>query len=368
MRKLLFTGPRQLALQDEPDEKLGPTCLRLESLYSGISHGTEMNFYRGTAPHMACNIDGGLFQRRDQASSSYPIWHGYETVGRVIEAGPEVRDFAVGDIVWAGCGHADRIVCDTTVQGRPFFCERAPEKADPRVGVFLALAGVALDGHLTASLRLGESCLVSGLGVIGLFCVQLARLAGVGPIIGVDPIARRRAKALEFGAHQVLDPREGPVAEQVRELNHGRGVDAAIETSGQWRALHEAIRCCASGYGRAVALGFYQGTGQELRLGEEFHHSSFYPMGASSILALNCRREPAPGRAWDRVRVYHQLAQMLGQGRLRTDGLLTHLVPFERAKEAFDLVDCQPEQVLKVALTFEEHPAPRTTQPALPSS
>jgi 2-desacetyl-2-hydroxyethyl bacteriochlorophyllide A dehydrogenase len=353
MRKLLFSGPRQLEFTDHPDEPLAPLSIRLRSLFSGISHGTEMNFYRGTAPHFTHRIDGGLFQKLEREKSPYPIWHGYETVGEVVEAGREVTDFKVGDIVWAGTPHADVQTCDTTLEGRPFFCERAPAGADPKSGIFLALAGVALDGCLTSALRLGETGLISGLGCIGLLCVQLAARAGVHPIIAVDPLPLRRQLAREFGADVVLDPLAGPLAEQVREINGGRGVDAAIETSGNWRALHQAIRCCASHYGRVVALGFYQGPGTDLRLGEEFHHSSFYPMGASSILAINHRGEPAPGRAWDRIRVYHTLAQMLGDGRLKTDGLLTHLIPYAQAAEAFALVDEHPEQVIKVALGFE---------------
>lgn len=352
MRRIVFSGPRRIDFEDQPDEPLAPRSIRLRALYSGISHGTEMNFYRGTAPHFTHRIDGGLFQKLAQGESSYPVWHGYETVGEVIEAGPEVQGFTVGDIVWTGTPHADVKTCDTTIEGRPFFCERAPSGADPKSGIFLALAGVAFDGHLTSGLRLGESAVVSGLGCIGLFCVQLAALAGVHPLVAVDPLPLRRQMAAQFGADYVLDPAAGPVAEQVRAINGGRGVDAALETSGNWRALHEAVRCCASHYGRVVALGFYQGPGADLRLGEEFHHSSFYPMGASSILALTHRGEPAPGRAWDRIRVYHHLAQMLGEGRLRTEGLLTQTFPFERAGEAFELVDRHPEQVIKVALTF----------------
>lgn len=270
----------------------------------------------------------------------------------MIEVGKEVSEFKVGDIAWTGNSHMDVGVCDTTIQGRPFFCEKAPENADPEAGIFLALAGVAYDGYLTSKLQLGTSCVVSGLGCIGLLTIQLLKLAGVGPIYAVDPIKFRRDLALEFGANIVIDPLKENVAEAVMKSNCNKGVDAAIETSGNWKALHESIRCCASGYGRVVALGFYQGPGNDLRLGNEFHHSSFYDLGASTILAINNRREPTQGRAWDRIRVYHTLAKMLGDGRLKTQKLLTHKYPFEKAKDAFELIDNHPEEVVKVALTF----------------
>ena len=309
-----------------------------------------MNFYRATAPEITNDINGGLFHKRKENLNPYPIWHGYETVGRVVEVGSDVKDYKVGDIAWFGAPHADQHVCETTVNGRPGFGEKAPEGADPAAGIFLALSGVSYDGLLTSRLRLGECGVVSGLGVIGLICVQLARLAGVHPLIAVDPIPLRRHKALEYGADHALDPTEEPVAEIIRNLNDRRGADAVIETSGNWGALHEAIRCCASKFGRVVALGFYQGPGQELRLGEEFHHSSFYPMGASEILAINHRKEPSDDRAWDIIRIYHICAGMLGSGALATKDLLTHVFPWEEAEKAFRLVDKHPNQVIKVAL------------------
>jgi 2-desacetyl-2-hydroxyethyl bacteriochlorophyllide A dehydrogenase len=352
VKKLLITDPYKLGYEELPDEPLKPAEIRIRSILNGISHGTEMNFFRGTAPNLNHHIDGGLFQKRKVQNNPYPIWHGYETVGEVMETGSEVTEFNIGDIVWSGNCHADISVCDTTIKGRPFFLEHAPEGIDAGSGVFLALAGVAYDGLLTSNLRLGETGVVSGLGCTGLLSVQLLANAGIKPIFAIDPLLGRRRKALEFGADHVIDPVQGNVPEQIRDINSGKGVDAAIETSGNWKALHEAVRCCASNYGRVVAVGFYQGGGMDLRLGEEFHHSSFHPIGASSILAINHRGEPAEGRAWDRIRVYHTLVQMFGEGKIKTDGLITHKFKFEDAQEAFDLIDKHPEDVLKVVLTF----------------
>ena len=75
-------------------------------------------------------------------------------------------------------------------------------------------------------------------------------------------------------------------------------------------------------------------------------------MGSSSILAINHRAAPAPGRAWDRDRVHRTVARMLGDGTLSTTGLLTHTFPQAEATVAFDLVDRHPEETIKVALTF----------------
>jgi 2-desacetyl-2-hydroxyethyl bacteriochlorophyllide A dehydrogenase len=354
MREVVITGPRRVELRTVPDERLTPTAIRVRTLLSGISHGTEMSFYQATAPQLSHDINDGLFRTHEGEDTPYPILHGYEMVGEVIEVGSDVRGFDVGDIAWTGTpGHPDTFVCDTTETGRPFFCERAPDGADPAAGIFLALGGVAYDGHLTSRLRLGESAVISGLGAVGLLSVQLAAMAGISPLIVVDPIADRRQMAISLGADHAIDPGAGPVAEQVRDINDGRGVDAAIETSGNWKALHEAVRCCGSGFGRVVAVGFYQGAGTDLRLGEEFHHSTFHSMGASSILAIDHRKVPAPGRAWDAIRVYRTIAGMLGDGTLIVRDLLTHSLPQSEADEAFALIDQHPEGIIKVALTYD---------------
>jgi len=353
MREVVIAGPLEVRIVSRAEEPMTPTSIRLRSIYSGISHGTEMNFYRGTAPHLAMQIDDGLFSPGGPVATPYPVRHGYEMVAEVIEVGSQVENFAVGDIAWTGnAGHPDTFVCDTAAGRKPFFCERAPDGADPAAGVFLALGGVAYDGLLTSRLRLGESAVVSGMGATGLMAVQLASLAGISPLIVIDPIGARLNTASGFGADSTLAPGEG-TAEIVRRINGGRGVDAVLETSGNWTALHEAIRFAASGYGRVVAVGFYQGAGTDLRLGEEFHHSSFHPVGASSILALTHRNDPAPGRAWDRDRVYATVARMLGDGTLVTRGLLTHTFDQSDAQEAFAFVDGHPEEAIKVALTYD---------------
>ena len=143
-------------------------------------------------------------------------------------------------------------------------------------------------------------------------------------IIEIDAIEALTAKGF-----CVIGAGGGGIPVYRNEDGEIEGVDAVIETSGCWKALHQAIRCCASGYGRVVALGFYQGQGEDLYLGHEFHHSSFYSMGASSILAINHRLNPAPGRAWDRTRVYRYSAKMLADKYLKTEGLLTCLFDFE---------------------------------------
>ena len=114
-RVVRFEGPRQatIATYDEPE--LGPGEVRLRTLYSGISAGTELTAYRGSNPYLTKNWnedDAPLRADADRPSFSYPIdgW-GYEEVGEVAEVGADVTGVAVGDVIYGTWGHRSTTSC-----------------------------------------------------------------------------------------------------------------------------------------------------------------------------------------------------------------------------------------------------------------
>ncbi len=349
--ELVFLGPRQLGFREqEPLPDLGPRDILLRTLYSGISHGTEMNIYRGTAPAFHKSYEDGLFSE-GEPSWHYPMAYGYEEVGRVVERGSAVTEVEVGGLVASAYGHRDLAVVN--VDDAAYFNVVPPTLA-PQQAILHALGSVALDSYLTSDIRLGETAVVIGLGIIGQFVVQLCRLGGIDPIIAVDMIEGRRERALAHGATHVLDPRQVDVAREVRRLVERKGADVVFDATGSYRGLQEAIRCGAPIYGRAMAIGWYQGEGAGLRLGEEFHHSSFGAGGTCTIRANNHRVPPAPGRAWDSRRVIDTFFRYMAQGKIDVEGVISHVISFKDAAHAFQLVDEHPEQVSKVVMQFGE--------------
>ncbi|HQK22030.1 MAG TPA: zinc-binding dehydrogenase [Candidatus Latescibacteria bacterium] len=343
-REVVFARPREVEIRQSavPDPGKGEVLVR--TLYSGISHGTEMTWYRGTSPGGRKDVKKGLFVERDGRGSGYPCVQGYEEVCEVVALGKGVVGLKVGDRVTCVCGHREYAV----VNADGPYIRLLPPEMDPIHGVFLALGGVALDALLSAPLRLGESAVVFGQGVIGLLLVALCRRAGADPVIAVDPLETRRDMARAFGAHHALAP--GPeLALTVRELCRGKGADVAFEVSGAYPALHEAFRVTANPYGTVVAGGFYQGEAKGLFLGEEFHHSSHGMGGATRMVALHERIE-SPASAWGLRRVLETVWRLLVDGSLPVERLVTHVYPASRAAEAFRLVDEHPEACLKVVL------------------
>ena len=133
---------------------------------------------------------------------------------------------------------------------------RLRSRLSGRAGLFISLAAVALQAVHDAEIKLGDAVSVHGLGAIGLMTVQMCRLESIQAVIGIDPDPLRRGLAAGLGATQVLDPVDDePLGLRVREVNDGRGVDAAIEVSGSDRGLQGAL--AAAGLGATVvAAGF----------------------------------------------------------------------------------------------------------------
>jgi len=348
-KELVFLGSRQVGFQEYEASEPGPGQVKLRTLYSGISHGTEMNIYRGTAPHFRKEIREGLWVD-GEPTYQYPQTYGYEEVGEVVTLGAGVTQVRIGDLIATSYGHRETKVLDLS-QARRFHV--VPPSFPPQQAVFHALAGVALNDYLSSEIRLGESAVVFGLGVIGLFVTQWCKLGGVSPVIAVDLLPSRLAMAKEFGVDYTLNPRDvADVAVAVREILGTLGADVVFEHTGSYRALHQAIRCGAPVYGKVMAVSWYQGGGSDLFLGEEWHHSFAGRAGASHMLHNHLAVPPAPGRQWDVDRLNKTAFGYLTSGKLKTDGLISHTVPFSQAADAYDLIDRHPEQATKVVLQF----------------
>jgi threonine dehydrogenase-like Zn-dependent dehydrogenase len=239
-----FSGPREVALVECPGEELPPDHVRVATWYSGISAGTELTAYRGTNPYLTGTWDpeARLF-RRGAPTFTYPVsgW-GYSEMGEVIEVGDEVTEVAVGERVYGIWGHRSEAVVP------------AANVAGPRQGCFARVGAIALNAVLAADVRLGDSVVVFGQGVIGLLATRLATLSGCS-VLAVDAVEARLEVARRYGAVEVVDARHPEGAGAAVRALLGRGADAAIELSGNDRALHEATRCVVED-GTVVASGF----------------------------------------------------------------------------------------------------------------
>jgi threonine dehydrogenase-like Zn-dependent dehydrogenase len=242
-------------LREEDAPRPAAREVRVRALVSGISHGTELNLYRGSSAFADRLFDRELraFVKPDPPRPTYPAMLGYSLVGVVEDVGDAVTELKPGDLVHAGAPHGEEAVLDLDAAARTTYpLIRLPPGEPPPWALFVSLGAVALVAAHDAAIKLGDHVAVIGLGAIGLLLVQMARLAGAARVSAVDPVAPRRELALRLGAHAAVDPttaHDGAGAAIKRA--GGRGLDVAIETSGAAAGLHDAIAAVGLG-GRVV--------------------------------------------------------------------------------------------------------------------
>jgi threonine dehydrogenase-like Zn-dependent dehydrogenase len=343
MAALVLKAPRELAFEPLELGPLGPDEVRIRTLCSGISAGTELSQYRGSNPFMHRRFDEAsrLFLEAEAPSWPYPVRNlGYEEVGEIVEVGPEVVDLTVGDGVFGTWGHRTHHVASADYARE----RRMPEGADPRIGVFSHIGAVALNGVHDAQIRIGDLVVVFGLGVPGQIVAQAARASGA-TVVGVDPVADRRETALKLGAQRVLDPTAGSVAEAIKAETGGRGADVCIEVTGAAPALAEAIRTAAYS-ARVVAMGFFQGD-VPLRLGEEYHLNRVQ-LVSSQISGV----APEASYRWSKLRLWQTAVRLQHEGVLSLTPLISHVAPFEDAPALFARLDAGEPGLLQAVLEF----------------
>ena len=240
-KQIVFTQKNTAKLLDVEPQSLGANQVRVKTLFSTISNGTERaNLTGDSVVSIHSNPD-------DKAV--FPRFVGYSTSGVVVEKGADVKTLEVGDRVamyWTK--HRSYNVVD----------EKNAVKIESE-GVSFEEASIAhiatfpLAAIRKTKIEIGESLMVMGLGILGLLAVQLAHAAGAVPVIAVDPVKERREKALKFGADYALDPFETDFDQKVKAITNG-GVNAAIEVTGQGAGLNETLDCMAK-FGRVALLG-----------------------------------------------------------------------------------------------------------------
>lgn len=339
-RALWLAAPRAAEFRREVVPPPGPGELRVRAIASALSQGTELLVYRGQAPP-----DLPLDLPTLAGSFAFPIKYGYAVVGRVVDIGAGVAGFAPGDAVFVHHPHQSAFVvpAQPAVGPAPL---RLPEGLDPFLGLFTANLETAINVLLDTPLRLGETALVFGQGVVGLLIAQLLRRAGLGHVIAVDPLPARRELSRRLGADEAVAPDE--VADTIRQLTGGRGADVAIEASGVGAALQAAIEGVAV-EGTVVVVSWYGTKPVPLALGGHFHRGRVR-LRSSQVGRL----DPALAPRWDAARRLALAVALLPE--LRLAGMISHRLPFEEAPAAYRLVDERPGETVQVVLTYDNAP------------
>jgi 2-desacetyl-2-hydroxyethyl bacteriochlorophyllide A dehydrogenase len=342
---VILESPKKIGIKHYDEVALAPDEVRIKTLYSGISAGTELTAYRGSNPYLNKRWDAEqrVFHTNEK-SWSYPMpAFGYEEVGEITELGSAVNDLNLGDIIFGAWGHKSSHVAKADWA----MVRLLPKGLEPQCGIFSQIGSIALNGVLDADIHVGETVAIFGQGVPGLMMTQLAKANGA-EVIAIDRLDTRLEYSKQCGADHVINGSNVDAAQTIKDLTGGRGADVSIEITGIYAALHEAIRATAYN-SRVVVAGFFQGDGKGLFLGEEFHHNRI-DLVCSQISGVN----PKLDHRWNRLRLDHTIMKLQAQGKVDFKRLISHTFPAAKAQEAFTLLDERPAEALQVVLDFRE--------------
>lgn len=343
IRSLGVEAPGRIYYWEYQEGPLEPGRFRVNTLYTGLSAGTELTFFKGTNPylHSSWNPDLGLFQS-NQPSQGYPVpFLGYMEVAQVTAT----RTAAVkeGDIVAMTYGHKTGHTADPVHE---FFFPLPPD-LDKVLGIYVAQMGpivangllhAAADQNNSSSVRLsdgveGRQVLIVGGGAIGLMCGLWAKQLGAAEVAVADATEERRKVAREFGL-VALDLNEEPARWTKERWLHGpadRGADVVFQCRATSDALQIALRCLRP-QGTVIDLAFYQGGADTVRLGEEFHHNG---------LRIHCAQIGRVPRglhsSWDRRRLATETIRFLdAEGHQIRRHMISEIAPYDEAQRIFE--------------------------------
>lgn len=263
-----------------------------------------------------------------------PITLGYCNAGTVVDVGAGVRGFAIGDRVASNGPHAELVCVPQNL------CARIPDGVTADAAAFTVIGAIALQGIRLAQPTLGESVVVTGLGLVGLLAVQLLLAQGCR-VLGLDYDGARLAMARKLGA-ETVDLASGVDAlAAARAFSRQRGVDAVILTAAtdSSEPVRQAAAMCRK-RGRIVLVGV---TGLELARSDFYEKEitfqvscSYGPGRYDATYEEQGHDYPAGFVRWTAQRNFEAFLDMLAAGRVKVESLVTHRFDISEAATAYD--------------------------------
>ncbi|WP_046656602.1 bi-domain-containing oxidoreductase [Lysobacter capsici] len=262
-----------------------------------------------------------------------PLALGYCNVGTVIGVGPGVSGFEIGDRVASNGKHAEVVAVPVNL------CAKIPDNVGDEAAAFTVLGAIALQGIRLVQPTLGETVVVTGLGLIGLITVQLLRAHGCR-VLGIDYDPAKLAIAREYGAETVdLSKNEDPLA-AAAAFSRGRGVDAVLITASTKsnEPVAQAAHMCRK-RGRIVLIGV---TGLELSRADFYEKElsfqvscSYGPGRYDPSYEERGNDYPVGFVRWTEQRNFEAVLDMMASRAVQVQSLVTHRYGIAEAERAY---------------------------------
>lgn len=349
MKKVVINDKFNVSLIEVPVPVPEAGELLVKTEFSGISSGTEMMLYTGTYPN--------LKTKKYSNWKQYPIFPGYEAVGRVVAIGKSretdtgekkqieslgktseiiigsEKEFKVGDRVFCLGEHAEN-VCVPAV-----LAAKLPDSISSEEATLVALTTTAQHCMRRASIQYGDIVAIIGTGVLGYLCVQHAKNYGASRVIAVDINDKRLAYAKAAGADIIINPdKENPpiaIKEKCRIL-----ADVVIDTSGSKGIAGLALDMLRE-RGRIVLLGWHTDK-------VDFPFEDFYFKEAKII--ASAAAGPEPGLPYSYVRWgsdqgIRWSVELIEKGIISGKHFKPNIFNYNQIKKVYDMIYRQDPKV-----------------------
>lgn len=311
-KQIFFTEIGKAELLEVPLPEVKDDEILTKMLYTVVSGGTER----------ACIM--GM----NNTSQVFPCSLGYCGVGIVKKVGANIKSIKNNDrvLVYHGCH------CNYNINKEDEITKVEDDSIPSVEAAFVIIASMGLGGVRKLEIELGESAMVMGQGLLGIFATQFLRLSGANPIIAADLSEDRRKLALLLGADYAFDPSDKDFVKKVKEATKGKGINGCVEVTGISTAMNQALQC-ASWMGRISLLGCTRVSDCSVDYYKQVHRPGIKLIGAHNF--VRPKHESYPHH-WTHNDDCCAILDMMTTKRISVKPIISRVVSPESAPEIYN--------------------------------
>ncbi len=310
-QQILFTEPKIAQLIELDLLPIMEDEILVKMEYTVISGGTE----RANILSMS------------NTSQAFPKSLGYCGVGVVEKVGSDVKTFKTADhvLVYHGC-HSNYNICKEKQ------LTKVANNSIPSIeAAFVIIAAMGLGGVRKLEIEIGESAMVMGQGLLGIFSTQFCHLNGAYPVIAVDLNKERRDLALSLGADYALDPSKPDFINNVKKITGGKGISACVEVTGNMHATLQALDAAAY-MGRISLLGCTRVSNGSVDYYQQVHRPGIKLIGAHNFVRPKVESYP---HHWTHQDDCHAILDLIAAKRIQVAPIISRIVSPKDAAQIY---------------------------------
>jgi 2-desacetyl-2-hydroxyethyl bacteriochlorophyllide A dehydrogenase len=324
-KRIVFPKKNKVEIKHFQIEKIKTNQILIKTRNTLISPGTETAF----------------LQALPNTSGKFPFYPGYSNAGLIINLGRKVSRFKVDDRVVSRKKHASSIIATESD------LIKIPENLSYEKASFFAIGSIAMQGIRKAKIELGETIVVLGQGLIGNLALQLAKLSGGIPTVGVDLYDYRLNISKKCGADYTINPSKVDLKNTLNNITEGKGAHVVIEATGNPVTVSTAFELVRP-YGRIILLGSVRGK-SEVNFYSTVHKKGLTVIGAHE--SMRPYQESSYG-LWTEKKESSLTLKLISKGLLNVEDLITNRESFLNAEKAYQKLIYSKHNTLGIILSW----------------